>query len=515
MLHRALLALLVTLQSPFAVAQAPEKLREPFLRLRIDDRQALADNRQLAALWRSMRQVIDEEGEGTTKAADRLAALWNELPTPLELFVIAEDSERLVFGLTMPPATKNLGDALRELGVVGPPPLVIAGEDGTTLSVDRDRALAEGEAGGRHVVIFDTSGVAPELDAFLAATERSSPGTRRLQRTLTGKGTEVLVNTEQLLAAAPDEMRGSFAGLKMLLGARFAGFTLRLEGTAERLVTEFCTDLVPGQGVLGSLLPKDPSAQRLTGWLPADAEEFFNVRVAIEGVAAVLQLAATFGGLPLDPAAWGEEFAGLAGTDVPALLAEHFTGEVQILSVPTKAEEVLDAEAQVPMVMMFGTPDGAKGLAALRDVLGKLGEFTLTPEPEFGKHVHELSIADESWCRIVAHPTFLAFAGVDETSTALLRAALATGGTAPLPARYRERLGDAADPLPMMLGVQHLFSGLQGQTMMRELAGRPSRAERVLPRLVEVFAADFGGELGLAGLRVDAGNDGLRVRQVW
>jgi hypothetical protein len=496
-------------------AQAAEPLREPFLRLRIDNRDALAANRHLAAAWRCVGKVVDEESETAAATADRIAVLWNGLPMPLELFVTLE-KQRVVWGLLAPSGAKDIGDALRELGVVPPRVPQLAGEDEATARARGSYGMFEGDVRGRHVVMYDSARATPDVDQLFAAIERTGPGTRRLQRTWTGKGLEVLINTDVLAAALPDEMRPALGGLKMVLGPRFSGVLLRADATADRLTTELHTDLVPGQGILGAVLPKAMPAQRLAGWIPADALEFFNLYIAIEGVATVLQVASTFGGLPLDPAEWGEGFETLAGTDIAGLLADNLSGEVQMLMKPTTAAEALDVDAEVPGVFMFGTPDGAKAFGALREVLDKWGEdvFTLTPAPDFGEHVHELSVADEKLCRIVAHPTFLAFAGTDETSTSMLRKTLATKGEAKPPAALRERLGDA-ERLPMLIGLQHMLSNVQGQVFMRDMLGRPMPGMDVLARIVDVVAAEFTGDLGITAYQFDASADGLRIRQVW
>lgn len=517
---RALLfvSLLLTLPS-LGLAQQRERAREPFLRLCIDSKDQLAANPQLGILWRALRSAVAEHAEPQVAAvlADG-EQLWSQLQFPLELFAILESADRFTVGLFTPTASSDLLPPLQRMGLPGTSKTVAAGGASfAVLDMHRQGTLIEGETDGRHLLLFDSTVTDPiaSVRRFTTAIQPTSPGTRRLQRNLDGAGIALSLNLEVLLGGYPQKARGELGIIKTILGPRFAGMAVRLLPQPDHLVIDWFVDIVPGQGLLGGLLPRDEEGTGLLGWVPEDSEEFFSLRLSTKGIVEVLRFAAGFG-VSMDPGDWGEAFERLRGTDIPGLLEQHLNGEVLGLTVPTAAEDALDTEAPIPMVMLLGTADGKQALQEFRQLLDQYdGGFDLAADAAFGDDVYTLKVAGEVLCRVAVRQGFLAFADTDEKSVAMLRSMLATEGKAGLPAIYRGRMQpQQTGTMPMLVGASHLLSNIQGFLIARELTDR-SAPMQMLQAAVALIQREFPGERGMQATRVVADKQGLWVRNVW
>ncbi len=513
---------LAVAQSPTA---APARAKEPFLRLRIDGKEQLAANPQLRGTWRALTAALREvAGDEMDHALAAVTANWSTIELPLELYAVAESSERFTVGLLAAKGTQSLQAHLAELALPAAQPVEIDGAQWSQQALGGPVYLLEGETAERHLVLLhqqpgDAGGA---VRAFLAGVAQTSPGTQRLQRNLRGSGCELVLNVEVLLPLLPAAARQGLGILKTMVGPKFAGIAARIEPGAEHLTVDTWVDIAPGKGMLGNLLPAEGSGSSLLGWVPETSREFVNVCLAIDGITELLRFAGGFGA-PLDPAQWGEEFAALEGTDVISLLDEHLTGEVQMLMVPTEAKDALDPDAEVPIAVLLGSPDGKKALARVRALFGQLmggdADGLFVAAPAIGPGVATLTIDGEQQVHVFAHDAFFAVAGADDASTDILRQMVATGGKSKLPQQFSTRAtGDFASARLVGAMLQHQLSNIQGQVMMRDLSGRGATLRGMrsgLQAAVDAIAAEFAGDRGLAAVRIFVEDQVLRIQQVW
>lgn len=502
---------------------ASDALPEPFLRLRIASREELAGNRQMRQIWGLIEQLVQDRADDAAKQhmAD-FQAVWQQLRFPLELSVIAApeagapDQFGFAAGLRSGNGSPSLFDALAEL-VPGPGTsrLELEGKELLVRQLDARTRVFETELADGRWLFFSAMSRAPQVlvPSIVSATTKFGAKTERLRSQLRGEGIEVLFSIERLLAAAPPQMRSGLTLIKTLAGSRFTGVVGRITLQADHVVGDTYFDLGRGQGALGALLPAEDQRSTLLGWVPADSREFLNVRLAMKGVVGGLRLAKTFGA-PLDPVDWGAGFEALAGVDVVDLLNDHLNGEVQLLSVPTLPNEVLDPDAPTAMVMMFGSDDAAAAVREVRGLLAKFEGFELVDLPKYGASAFGVKIAGELGSFVLAVPGALWLGPADERTLALLDAALATQGKGPQPGVALKYLQLAPDDAPMLISRSNLLSEIQGRIFMREMGGMAVPGQEA-QWLVDALAKQFPGQLAImsSAVRIDA--DGVRVRTVW
>ncbi|MCA8977496.1 MAG: hypothetical protein KDC98_22425 [Planctomycetes bacterium] len=301
---------------------------------------------------------------------------------------------------------------------------------------------------------------------------------------LAGGGVRCYVATRRLLPAGAKLLDGPL--LQGLLGDSSLDVGLCLRMDKGHVVTECLADIGARGSMLGDLA-KGAALSRLVAWLPPDAQEFMAYAVDVDAVDALLELPVVKASLAREPS-----LRALHG-----FLTGSWDGHCATVSKPVSAADALDADAEVPIVLLLGAEDAPKALTqALRG-------FETRPVEDLKDSGTAVAMVDENDAPVllfVARGDVIWAAGADPGSRELLRASLATAGRGSLPSTF---LGRLTSPLPAAtLGVvlSSDLGKLADRVMLRQLTGRrTSDLEREIAEALQHTDATYAMWIAVDG----------------
>lgn len=347
---------------------------------------------------------------------------------------------------------------------------------------------------------------------------RTSPGVFSKFR---GRGVEFAVDFKPLIQLASKKAPVNLQKIvQTVAGKNFGGLYMNSFVENNRTCTEGLIQIIPGEGILGSLLAPNPGKGKLEGWIPPNVEEvsIYNLTTSsFDKIEKELQSLM----VPTHPRGWGENFAWLveilADTSPFDLIKSHLTGEIVLASANSTVESALQGGESDPTVILLGARNATKDFDWLK---ANIGEFdtevapALEPVAQDEQGIFTLSMDGEPIFYIAAREPLIALATTDDPSLRLLREFLATSGKGGLPKLMSERAGNAKMLQSYsILSLSHLISDMAARVAMRELRGQTTPPEMI--SFIQIMGEVFTGEKGRVVGHVGVTPSGLSFYSSW